>query len=276
MCQQSRPGQAALNRAARRRRLHDHIATRAAQLGTHVADHLEAGRHVLQNLGDIFAELLQRAAALRAGLLLWLMGLDLARQMLGQRTPRRLRCRWNALVVAGWLLWSAAQRSARFASRSSSFSSSCSICRSTFSDLRPNCMRRSLAISSFRCSISCSRESNCIVLRQDQRLQRILIQGIRSGSVVGVATMGGVCHELWLMCTKVRLAAKYLCKYVLAYSDRQQRISGSYRPAPIDAFAQHRNCARVSDNRATLGLRPHKTSTLQTLGKQAKPIAIEP
>jgi len=47
------------------------------------------------------------------------------------------------------------------ACNSSSRNSSCSICRSSFSDLRPNCIRRSLAISSFKCSISVSRDNNC-------------------------------------------------------------------------------------------------------------------
>src|SRR5205809_2993567 len=51
--------------------------------------------------------------------------------------------------------------SSRFAWSSSSRNSSCWICRCSFSDLRPNCMRCSLAISSFRCAISLSRESSC-------------------------------------------------------------------------------------------------------------------
>ena len=51
--------------------------------------------------------------------------------------------------------------SLRFDSSSSSRSSNCSICRSNFSDLRPNCMRCSLASSNCRCSISRSRDCNC-------------------------------------------------------------------------------------------------------------------
>ena len=53
--------------------------------------------------------------------------------------------------------------SACVASSSSSRSSNCSISRSSFSDLRPNCSRRSLAINSFKCSISASRESQLLV-----------------------------------------------------------------------------------------------------------------
>jgi len=56
--------------------------------------------------------------------------------------------------------------SACVASSSSSRNSSCSIWRSNFSDLRPNCMRRSLAISSFKCSISLSREVSCASLER--------------------------------------------------------------------------------------------------------------
>lgn len=55
MRQQSRSGQAAIDRATGCGCLHDHIATRAAQLGTHVTNDLEAGRNPLQNFGDIFA-----------------------------------------------------------------------------------------------------------------------------------------------------------------------------------------------------------------------------
>ena len=71
MGQQSRSGEAALDRTARRRRLHDAIATRAAELRANMADHLETGRNILHNLGDIFAELLQRAVAIGAG---WFRG----------------------------------------------------------------------------------------------------------------------------------------------------------------------------------------------------------
>ena len=51
--------------------------------------------------------------------------------------------------------------SACVASSSSSRNSNCSISRPSFSDLRPNCIRRSLASSNFKCSISLSREVSC-------------------------------------------------------------------------------------------------------------------
>src|SRR6266567_912667 len=86
MGEQSWTGQAAIDGTTRCRRLHYLVVSRAAQLRTHVADHLEAGRNPFQNLGDIFAELLQRAAALRAGWFRRCVGPDLARQMLGKGT----------------------------------------------------------------------------------------------------------------------------------------------------------------------------------------------
>ena len=53
----------------------------------------------------------------------------------------------------------AATVSASLICRASSRSSSCSICRSSFSEERLNCMRRSLAINHFNCSISLSRDT---------------------------------------------------------------------------------------------------------------------
>ena len=89
--EQSRPGQAALDWTARRRGLHNRVAAAAAQLGTHMADDHEAGRNVVEYFGDIFAQLAQRAATLRAGLLLQAHAvLVLARKMFGKWAPRWL------------------------------------------------------------------------------------------------------------------------------------------------------------------------------------------
>ena len=68
--QQPWPGQSALDRSRWRWRFDDHVALRAAQLWTYVTDHLEAGRGVLQHLGDIFAQFAQLAATLRTAVLL--------------------------------------------------------------------------------------------------------------------------------------------------------------------------------------------------------------
>jgi hypothetical protein len=55
-----------------------------------MADHLEAGPHVLQHLGDIFAQDAQPATAVRAGLMVRHMSMDLAWQMFGQRSAEGL------------------------------------------------------------------------------------------------------------------------------------------------------------------------------------------
>jgi hypothetical protein len=70
--------------------LDDHIALRATQLRPYVSDDLEAGRHILQHLRNIFAQLAQLTAALGACNFIGQMRVDFARQMLRQRTPRRL------------------------------------------------------------------------------------------------------------------------------------------------------------------------------------------
>ena len=89
MRQQPRPGASARDRMRRRRRLGDRLAAPAGELLAHMLDHLPLARHQLQRLGHVLAELVQRAAAARAG-----RGrrIDhaLARQMLGQRPARRL------------------------------------------------------------------------------------------------------------------------------------------------------------------------------------------
>ena len=81
--QQARPGESALDRPARRGRLHDCVAARARQLRPDVADHFELRRHNLENLGDILAQRTQRAAALGTSGVLGGMRLRLAGQLYG-------------------------------------------------------------------------------------------------------------------------------------------------------------------------------------------------
>ena len=70
------------------RGFNDSLAAAAAELRTHMADDLEALRHILEDLGDIFTELAQRAAAAWAAACLGKMCLDFTRQMFGKRTAR--------------------------------------------------------------------------------------------------------------------------------------------------------------------------------------------
>ena len=89
MRQQCRPGAPARDRMRRRRRLGDRLAGAAGELLAHVLDHLPLARDQLQRLGHVLAQLVQGAAAARAGRR---RRIDdaLARQMLGQRPARRL------------------------------------------------------------------------------------------------------------------------------------------------------------------------------------------
>src|ERR1051325_3992699 len=85
MRQQPRPGQAAVDRTIRRRRLHDPGAATAAQLGPHRANHDKSCRDVFQRLRYVLAQLAERAAAPRARFLFWRDRLCLARQLSRQR-----------------------------------------------------------------------------------------------------------------------------------------------------------------------------------------------
>ena len=85
------------NRSARGRHLHDPVTAAAGQLGPHVANHLEARRHVLQNFGHVIAQMTKFAAtawALRIGS----MDVDFTGQMLGQWLAA-YGCTWARL---GW------------------------------------------------------------------------------------------------------------------------------------------------------------------------------
>ena len=88
--EQARAGPAAFDRQAGHRRLHDRLASAAAQLRADMADHLEAGGHVFQHLALVLADAAEhRAAAARAGAGCF-VGDDLARQVWRQRFTDRL------------------------------------------------------------------------------------------------------------------------------------------------------------------------------------------
>ena len=129
--------------------------------GAHVPNHHETGGHVLQHLRNIFAQLAQLALALRTHRFLRLVPARLSRQMIRQSASRGFRCRRSRRGDDRSWFCRVDSFSLRFDSSSSSRNSNCSICRCSFSDFRPNCMRCSLASSSFRCSISRSREISC-------------------------------------------------------------------------------------------------------------------
>jgi len=67
--------------------LDDLLAAAAAQLRAHMAQHFEARRHIIEHLGDIFAELGQLAAAVGTGFHRRQLGMHSTRQVLGQSAP---------------------------------------------------------------------------------------------------------------------------------------------------------------------------------------------
>jgi hypothetical protein len=91
MCEQTRSRKSAVDGARRCRGLHDAIAGIAAQLGPHMTKNLEAGPHVLQHLGHIFAQFAQPSTAVGARIVIRHVRVDLARKMLGQRAAEGLR-----------------------------------------------------------------------------------------------------------------------------------------------------------------------------------------
>ena len=87
--EQVRAGTATGDRVRGGRRLADRLAAAAGDLLAHMLDHLPAPRHAFEGLGDVLAELADRAAALGAGAG---RGVDdpLARQVLRQGSAGRL------------------------------------------------------------------------------------------------------------------------------------------------------------------------------------------
>src|SRR5262249_25798083 len=73
MRQQTRSCQPARNRPTWGWSLHDPFATLAAQLGPHMTNHLKTRRHVLQYLGNIFAQLAQHSPAVGTSGMFWHM-----------------------------------------------------------------------------------------------------------------------------------------------------------------------------------------------------------
>jgi hypothetical protein len=90
MRKQPGSGVGSRNRPGRRGRFDHRLTAAAAELRPHMADDLEALGHILEDFGDIFAELAQRASTTGAAARLRAMRLDLARQMFRQGATGRL------------------------------------------------------------------------------------------------------------------------------------------------------------------------------------------
>jgi len=59
-------------------------------------------------------------------------------------------------------------------------------------------------------------------------------------------------------------------------SDCYFRLPCSLNSSPIDPFQKHRELRTTQVNRSALGLRPDEAAALQSLGEQAKTIAVPP
>ena len=207
MGQKSWSGDPPLDRPARRRGLHDAIAAPTGQLYTNMPDHLES------ETGCARAppiHLLPTCVAVHRS-----PGSRLLRQV-GSYLPGRCagsgrrtdRATASTLAIA---FPASPQRSLRrLTCSASSCSSSCSICRSSFSDERPNCMRRSLAINSFNCSIlTIARYSPAKRLFLDQFMLRD-DQGFQFGGIqlfeIGKNTSRVIhCRKIYRSCFTVGL-----------------------------------------------------------------------
>ena len=91
MRKQARTRESAVDGPRWRRRLHDPVAGVAAQLRPHMTDDLEAGPHILQHLGGIFAKFAEPAAAVGTGFMAGQVRMDFARKMRGQLAAEGLR-----------------------------------------------------------------------------------------------------------------------------------------------------------------------------------------
>ncbi len=145
--QQPRACKASDYRSTRCRNLGNVLAATANHLRAHMQDHFKTRRDVLQHLRHILTQLAQIPTAART-LRLGLMRLYFARQMFRQRLAPRddARRRGGDSVGGVSSVW--------MTCNSSRFNWSWSIIASNCSELRPNCIRRSLAIIMFKRSIS--------------------------------------------------------------------------------------------------------------------------
>jgi hypothetical protein len=125
----------------------------------------------------------------------------------------------------------AATISASFCCSASSRSSSCSICRSSFSDERPNCMRRSLAINNFNCSISLSRDTISSCCETIRAFSSVGFRASRLGRTRFALLIAAILsHFLYSMMKTHQKIAKIFCSHC------HLRIEAAHRAPPIDPF----------------------------------------
>ena len=146
---------------------------------------------------------------------------------------RAVACAPTSCAAPGRLPASRAAASASSACRSSSCSSSCSIWWSSFSDLRPNCMRRSLAITSFK--------------MLDLGV-RVVVQ-LRFQAAADRARRVASSNAFRASMSLGRSAALSMRPSLRGLVPRLQGrrgLPGALGPAPVDPFQQHRQLRLAS------------------------------
>ena len=258
MCQKSRACYSSRDRPAWRFRLHDPLTTRTSQLRPNLADHFEVYRFDFQDLRTssprCFSLPPQSGQASCFG-----KYVRTSRGSCEGSGRRADRAKATAFAMGSGR---AATFSASFCCNASSRSSNCSIWRSNFSDFRPNCMRRSLAISSFSCSISLSRDtiSSCWEM-------------IRTFSSWGSsASRSGKCRAWTSRCAVRHEHNSWQINSLSTASHGHLWIVAAYGTPPIDPFQQHRQLCRCQSDGSARCLRPEKFSPLESFCEKAQTI----
>jgi hypothetical protein len=293
--QQTGSGKTAFDRTRWRGRFHHAVATVAGELGPYVANHLEAVGDVLQLLGDIFAELAQLAAAIGTAVAGDTVRHHLTRQVFGQRlTPgSRLRFRSRCdLINRGFhlglrglqlfqvefellqlnhdLLALDAEHPALQLLDDQLQVFDLLAAGAQLLILLGERLAMGLKLSLKRSQLVFMR-SKLLLMRNEQCQQRLSIQRfkIRQRSGIHGRSMPSKQSE----CTR-KCAGKQ--RNLAGQLDCDLRRPGPLRPAPINAFEQHRKLRTRQTHSSFRSLRPDESSSLQTLGKEAQAVAIEP
>src|SRR5215469_3111497 len=148
-------------------------------------------------------------------------------------------------------------------------------------------MRRNLAISSFKCSISASRDNNCsccaVICSCCATISATSASGssfFRSESVVRSVIVRAVCQNFFLVqgknVRKLEISKENCATGNTHDLHCQLRSLRANRPPPVDPFEQHRQLCRRQGHRSTGRLRPHESAALQPLCEQAQPVSVPP
>ena len=250
----------ARDRPARGRLLHDCLAGRTGELRAHVPDHLEARRHVLQDLGDVLADLLHRRAAVGAG-----AGRGVFHRLARQAFRQRPTCR--AFLLLG--LGCGNLRRARLPTRAVGFQLLDQ--ELELADLRVELLGGATVLQSAKLGDEELEVLDLVValgelrlLLDDQTLERLDVIGQITNaehiaSIASRLVRVKYPRELFLRTLRVRDDARR--------SVREARRLRSHRTAPVDPFEQHRELRTAQVHRTACRLRPHEAAALQALGE---------